>query len=124
MIPMNEIVEHCDKCGTEVSVKNDAVTMHSIAWDEPYSGLLSYRRCINCSPSRAQHIVHESFEPIVDDRPEYDKRLFGDQEEDKKKIEMFERRWTSAWLMCQDEEIAEAYLAKLFVIKKCNWGDE
>ena len=63
MIPMNEIVEHCDKCGTEVSVKNDAVTMHSIAWDEPYSGLLSYRRCINCSPSRAQHIVHESFEP-------------------------------------------------------------
>ena len=120
---MEEIVEYCDKCDKEVSVKNDAITMHSIAWDVPYMGLLANRRCITCSPSRAQHIVHEDFEPVEDDRPEFDKRLW-DQEGDKDKLEMFEKRWTSAWLMCQHREVVDAYLIKLFAVKKCPWGDE
>ena len=57
--------ETCDKCGCEVTTQNCSITMHCIAWDEPYFGLLSHRRCIRCSPSRAQHIVHPDFEPVA-----------------------------------------------------------
>ena len=109
---MIEEKEHCDKCKGEVTTANCSITMHSIAWDEPYVGLFCNRRCITCSPSRAQHIVHPDFELVVDDREAYDKRLF-----DKDKALMFERRWTSAWLMCQHEEVAKAYLDKLCAIK-------
>ena len=106
------IRETCDKCDCEVTTENCAITMHCIAWDEPYAGLLSRRRCINCSPSRAQHIVHPDFEPVVDDRPQFDKRnpeVFPTEE---KRME-WEKRWTAAWLICQQPEIAEAVMQKL-----------
>ena len=107
---MEKNIEYCDKCSGEVTTSNCAVTMHSIAWDEPmaWTALFSRRRCITCSPSRAQHIVHPDFEPVVDDREAFDKRLF-----DKDKAFKFEKRWTSAWLMCQHEEVAMAYIDKL-----------
>ena len=104
--------ETCDKCDCEVTVQNCSITMHCIAWDEPYAGLLSRRRCIRCSPSRAQHIVHPDFEPVVDDRPQFDKRnpeVFPSEE---KRME-WEKRWTAAWLICQHPEIADAVMQKL-----------
>jgi hypothetical protein len=104
--------ETCDKCDCEVTVQNCSITMHCIAWDEPYAGLLSRRRCIRCSPSRAQHIVHPDFEPVVDDRSQFDKRnpeVFPTEE---KRME-WEKRWTAAWLICQQPEIAEAVMQKL-----------
>ena len=87
--------ETCDKCDCEVTTQNCSITMHCIAWDEPYFGLLAHRRCIRCSPSRAQHIVHPDFEPVTDDRPQFDKRR------------------TAAWLICQQPEIADAVMEKL-----------
>jgi len=45
---------------------------------------------------------------VVDDRAEFDKRLF-----DEKKRTEFEKRWTAAWLMCQHEEIAAAWMSRL-----------
>ncbi len=101
--------ENCDTCGGEVTTKNCAITMHCIAWDQPYIGLFARRRCIRCSPSRAQHIVHPDFPPVVDCREQYDKRLFESDEQ----RHMFERRWTAAWLVCQNEEVADAVLGKL-----------
>lgn len=101
--------ETCDKCDCEVTTENCAITMHCIAWDEPYFGLLARRRCINCSPSRAQHIVHPDFPPIQDDREQFDKRKF----EDERKVKEFEKRWTAAWMICQQPEIAEAVMQKL-----------
>ena len=103
------IKEYCDKCDCEVTTQNCSITMHCIAWDEPYFGLLSHRRCIRCSPSRAQHIVHPDFEPVVDDRPQFDKRLFGSEE----KLKEWEKRWTAAWLICQQPERADAVMEKL-----------
>ena len=104
--------ETCDKCDCEVTTQNCAITMHCIAWDEPYFGLLAHRRCIRCSPSRAQHIVHPDFKPVTDDRPQFDKRnseAFPTEE----KVKEFEKRWTAAWLICQQPEIADAVMQKL-----------
>lgn len=104
--------ERCDKCDCEVTTENCSITMHAIAWDQPYVGLFSRRRCINCSPSRAQHIVHPDFPPVADDREQFDKRnrgVFPTEE----KIREFEKRWTAAWLICQHPEVAEAQLQKL-----------
>jgi len=104
--------ETCDKCDCEVTTENCCITMHCIAWDEPYAGLLARRRCINCSPSRAQHIVHPDFPPVVDARQQFDKRnseVFPNEE----KIKEFEKRWTAAWLICQQPEIADAVMSKL-----------
>lgn len=101
--------EYCDRCQTKVTTSNCSITMHAIAWGEPYVGLLSRRRCIRCSPSRAQHIVHPTFyPPIKDDREAYDKRLFDDA-----KALLFEAKWTAAWLMCQQPKIADAWMLKL-----------
>lgn len=86
--------------------------MSCIAWDEPYDGLFAHRRCIRCSPSRAQHIVHPDFKPVVDDRPQFDKRnpeVFPTEE----KVKEFEKRWTLGWLVCQNEELTKAYIDKL-----------
>ena len=115
MIRMSK--ELCDKCGIEVTIKNDSVTMSAIAWDEPFAGLFSMRRCIDCSPSRAQHIVHPDFPPVEDDRPQFDKRnpeVFPTEEKRKE----YQLRWTSAWLMCQNEEVAKAYLARISLTHK------
>ena len=104
--------EYCDKCDCEVTTENCAITMSCIAWDEPYDGLFAHRRCIRCSPSRAQHIVHPDFKPVVDDRPQFDKRnpeVFLTEE----KVKEFEKRWTLAWLVCQNEELTKAYIDKL-----------
>ena len=104
--------ETCDKCDCEVTTENCSITMHCIAWDEPYIGLLSRRRCIRCSPSRAQHIVHPDFEPVVDDRTQFDKRNPEVFPTEAKRME-WEKRWTAAWLMCQHPEVADAQMAKL-----------
>ena len=104
--------ETCDKCDCEVTTQNCAITMHCIAWDEPYFGLLAHRRCIRCSPSRAQHIVHPDFKPVTDDRPQFDKRI-SEAFPTEEKVKEFEKSWTAAWLICQQPEIAYAVMEKL-----------
>lgn len=98
--------EYCDKCNKEVTPGSDACTIDEIAWDTPHARggwpahMFSLRRCIRCSPSRAQHIVHPDFEPVVDDRPEYDKRLMPKEERDTR-----EKQMTQAWVEAQLKEV-------------------
>ena len=91
--------EYCDKCNKEVTPGNDACTLDEIAWNDPHGHMFSRRRCIRCSPSRAQHIVHPDFEPVVDDRPEFDKRLMPKEERDRR-----EKQMTEAWVKAQLKE--------------------
>tara|TARA_Y100000114_G_scaffold155366_1_gene179339 strand:- start:366 stop:551 length:186 start_codon:yes stop_codon:yes gene_type:complete len=49
---------------------------------------------------------------VVDDRPQFDKRnseVFPSEE----KLKEWEKRWTAAWLICQQPEIADAFMDKL-----------
>lgn len=99
----------CDKCKQEMSPREDAVRISAIAWNEPMTLLFAGARHIRCSPSRAQHIVHPDFEPVVDDRPAFDKRLWDDPENHVYKKhgagyrEECEQRYTDAWIQVQDE---------------------
>ena len=53
---------------------------------------------IRCSPSRAQRIVHDRFPAAVDERPEFDWRLWDDA-----KREHWREVYTSAWIALQKE---------------------
>jgi len=114
----------CDKCGKEMSAREDAVRVAAIAWDEPETLLFAGARHIRCSPSRAQHIVHPDFEPVVDDRLAFDKRLWDDPENHvyKKRGAGFreecERRYTDAWVQLQDECDLEEAEEKAFLRSK------
>ena len=97
----------CIQCEKEVEVWEDATILHGLAWNEPFTSLMYQTKCIRCSPSRAQHIVHASFEPVADERPQFDKRLWSDPESPvyKKHGPNFatecETRYTEAWLQMQ-----------------------
>ena len=111
--------ETCHRCDCEVTTSNCAMTMDSIAWDQPmaWNALFADRVCIRCSPSRAQHIVHPDFEPVADDRQQFDKRN-PDVFPTKEKLDEWEKRWTLAWLVCQNEELTKAYINKLCATTK------
>jgi hypothetical protein len=62
-------------------------------------------RHIKCSPSRAQYIVNPDFEPVVDYRPEYDKRRRNVFERSQSEI-----KYSNAWLeMCRLKDEEEPY---------------
>lgn len=87
---------NCDKCGHPVAQHEDATWLDAIANDNPVVVLFSQARHIRCSPSRAQFIVHPAFEPVVDDRPEYDKRLLAPKD-----AHHLEAHYTQAWIQLQ-----------------------
>jgi hypothetical protein len=99
----------CYQCKKEVHSWNDATILHAIAWNEPLFILLKQAKCLRCSPSRSQHIIHPQFEPVVDDRPEFDKRLWNDPEGRTYKehgptfIEECTMRYTGAWVVMQEK---------------------
>ena len=83
----------CDACKKEVSHIEDATVLESIAFKTPTIVFSNSPRHIRCSPSRAQYIMHENFEPIVDDRAAWDKRLLPyPMQQAREKI------WTDGWL--------------------------
>lgn len=86
----------CDKCGQEVSNWDDIIAMEAIIYGEPFGLFVFAARHIRCSPSRAQYIVHPDFTQVVDDRPEYDKRL-----RDPGEVAELEAAWTAAWVEAQ-----------------------
>jgi hypothetical protein len=110
----------CDKCEKEMSPREDAVRIAAIAWNEPMTLIWAGTRHIRCSPSRGQHIVHPDFEPVVDDRPEFDKRLWDNPEGRVYKDhgagfrEECERRYTDAWVQVQNECDEEEAKGKAF----------
>ena len=88
----------CDKCGESVERNEDVTWLESIAKNDN-SILLYHARHINCSPSRAQYIVHDDFEPYgYDYRKEYNKR-----NQPKETVERLEKMWTDAWVQLQVE---------------------
>lgn len=89
----------CDKCGKPVLHNEDATVLAAIAQRVPFLVLVYAPRHILCSPSRAQYIVHDGFPPVVDDRPEYDKRLLP-----KKERELSEAAFTEAWIYMQEDK--------------------
>mgnify|MGYP003645158130 CR=1 FL=1 len=89
----------CDVCEKKVEYKDDASVIEAIAYDKPAAAFISNPRHINCSPSRAQYIVHEDFGPIVDERESYDKRLLPEAMRRKR-----EQLYTDAFVILQNEE--------------------
>ena len=93
----------CDVCDQEVSKGEDATWLDGIRTGENLSVLVNHAGHIKCSPSRAQYIIAPEFGlPVVDERPEYDKRL-----RDPSEVEELEREFTNAWYELQ-ENIKEA----------------
>jgi hypothetical protein len=89
---------NCDKCGKPVRASEDATTLQWLAHHD-LSAMFGRPRHIRCSPSRAQYIMDASFSPpMVDGRPEYDKRLLPDGER-----MAHEAAWTQAWIRLQQE---------------------
>ena len=89
----------CDKCGEDVEPWEDATMLEAIAYNKAFLVFGVKRRHILCSPSRAQFIVHEDFEEIIDDRQAFDKRCLPEPMRKSR-----EALWTSAWVILQNEE--------------------
>jgi len=87
---------NCDKCGKEVLAKDDATFLESYVMNDPMIILVNYPRHILCSPSNAQYILDLN---VVDDRPEYDKRL-----KDKKYVVEQEKLHTDAYHKLQQRK--------------------
>ena len=63
---------------------------------QPYYKFFHKDCHIRCSPSRAQHIIHDKFPAIVDDRLAFDRRLWEDRRRRKQ-----QRIYTKAWVKLQ-----------------------
>lgn len=92
---------NCDKCGLEVERKEDATWLDCFRTGQQAAAIfLSSARHIRCSSSRAQYITAPEFgEPVVDERPSYDKRLRGPDE-----VKGLEESMTNAWNKLQQQE--------------------
>lgn len=88
----------CDACKKEVSHTEDATVLESIAFKSPAMVFTNSPRHIRCSPSRAQYIMHENFEPVVDNRASWDKRILPENMRETR-----EKIWTDAWVELMTE---------------------
>ena len=89
----------CDVCRLPVAEHEDATHFSAILNGEPATPFLCGKRHIRCSPSRAQYIVAPEFgAPVVDDRPDFDKRLLDVRERRQR-----ETLYTAAWQQLQKE---------------------
>ena len=110
----------CDKCKKDVDPRDDAVRVSAIAWNEPETLLFGGARHVQCSPSRAQHIVHPDFPRVFDDRYSFDKRQWTDsdhpvyQNHGPDFAKECEDRYTKAWVQLQDECDLEEVEGKIF----------
>jgi len=89
---------NCDMCGEIVSHKEDATVLEALVYKRPSTIFLASARHIRCSPSRAQYIVHEKFDSIIDHREAYDKRCLPAPMR-----EAGETLWTAAWEKLQED---------------------
>lgn len=86
----------CSKCGKPVQRREDATLIEAEYFNSPMRVLFYASQHIQCSPSRAQYIIHDSFPAVVDQRPEFDKRG-----RPAKSVKRDEVKWTRAWLSLQ-----------------------
>jgi hypothetical protein len=87
----------CDKCNKPVIPCEDATVLASVLISDPIFFFFCQPRHIRCSPSRAQYIVHPDFEPVIDDRPKWDKRLLPEEVRKDR-----EEEHTKAWLITRE----------------------
>jgi hypothetical protein len=83
----------CIRCGKEVHPKDDLGRLEIFLGNA--FGIFAQDIHIACSPSRAQFIPKLN---VVDDRPEYDKRLMPVA-----KREELEKKFTFAWQQLQTD---------------------
>lgn len=92
----------CHACGEAIEGKWDSLIELGIETGElaheAKSRFFLHDKCIKCSPSRAQHIVHPKFPAVKDDREQYNK-MFWDKYERSK----YEKLYTSAWVSLQEK---------------------
>ncbi len=88
----------CIECGVYVEdVLESELYLRYVLGEVPMEALLTLPdRHIRCNPGLAQYIVHDSFEPLPDDRPESDKRR-----QDPAQVAAHEDLVTRAWLRQQ-----------------------
>ena len=89
----------CDKCSKPIALQDDATALEAEAINCPAVVFYKKPRHIQCSPSRAQYIVHPDFPPVIDDRPEFDKRLKPPEV-----VAEQERKWTDVWVRVREEK--------------------
>jgi len=91
----------CYSCGEPIEGKWDSTIQLAIEMGElegeAKSRFFFHDKCIKCSPSRAQHIVHPKFPAVKDNREQYNK-MFWDKYERSK----YEKLYTNAWIKLQE----------------------
>ena len=97
-----KIKTECYSCGEPIEGKWDSTIQLAIEMGElngeAKSRFFFRDKCIKCSPSRAQHIVHSEFPTVRDDREQYNK-MFWDKYERSK----YEKLYTNAWVSLQEK---------------------
>ena len=95
-------MENCYSCDKQIEGKWDSTIQLAIEMGElkgeAKSRFFFHDKCIKCSPSRAQHIVHSEFPTVEDDREQYNK-MFWDKYERSK----YEKLYTNAWVSLQEK---------------------
>lgn len=87
----------CTVCGKPIENHESAVALDVEAgFLKTFAHFALRDKHILCSPSRAQHIVHPDFPPVVDDRETFNKWLWSEEERQK-----YQTRYTNAWLRLQ-----------------------
>lgn len=84
----------CRRCNQEVRPDEDIAWLESIMADKPALVFIISPCHIRCSPSRAQYI----YDDVVDDRPEYDKRLLSAEERETRT-----KLYTDAFIKLKEE---------------------
>ena len=95
-------MENCYNCNKPIKGKWDSLLELGIETgelkDEGKSHFFFHDKCIKCSPSRSQHIVHAKFPPVKDDREQYNKEFWDKYERGK-----YEKLYTKAWVRLQEK---------------------
>ena len=96
------VVTSCYSCNKPIKGKWDSAIQLAIEMGElegeAKSRFFFRDKCIKCSPSRAQHIVHPKFPAVKDDREQYNKMFWDKQERSK-----YEKLYTNAWVSLQEK---------------------
>ena len=92
----------CYTCGEPIKGKWDSTIQLAIEMGELEGEAICrfyfHDKCIRCSPSRAQHIIHSEFVPVKDRREQYNKYFWDKYERVK-----YEKIYTNAWVSLQEK---------------------
>ena len=94
--------DKCHVCGEPIEGQWNSLIELGIETGELKRGQINrlfFRdKCIKCSPSRSQHIVHPRFPPVRDDREQYNKDFWDKYERAK-----YQKLYTNAWIRLQEK---------------------